>query len=170
MDALLVADNETVPKRIDSPSLAYRVLFVCTGNTCRSPMAAALWNARYGDESHRAVSAGLAADGSCISKNAAEALFRKGIRAASGNDYLSHISHTVNESDMEKADIVIGMTQRHAMNLLFAYPKYANKITVLPADISDPFGGDLSAYEKCLNDISEAFDEMYTPSEDDTHD
>ena len=92
-----------------------KIMFVCTGNTCRSPMAAALWNARYGDESHRAVSAGLAADGSCISKNAAEALFRKGIRAASGNDYLSHISHTVNESDMEKADIVIGRVYLRAL-------------------------------------------------------
>lgn len=132
------------------------VLFVCTGNTCRSPMCAALFNDRYAGFTRRAVSAGLAADGSPISENAVRALESRGIISREGNDYKAHISKNVTESMLEEADIVVGMTSAHAMRLIFAFPRFASKINVMPAEISDPYGGDLSDYEKCLQDIDKA--------------
>ena len=143
-----------------------QILFVCTGNTCRSPKAAALFNAKYADADTHAFSAGLAADGSGISRNAVLALIGCGVRSSEENDYLSHISHTVTEADLEKADLVVGITGRHAMNLMLAFPQYASKITALPKDIADPYGGDERMYAFCLEQIDEALAEMFLPRED----
>ncbi len=132
------------------------VLFVCTGNTCRSPMCAALFNDRYAGFTRHAVSAGLFADGTGISRNAVRALENAGVRCTSENDYKSHISRTVTESMMADADVVVGVTSSHAMQLMMKFPTYASKIAVLPTEISDPFGGDLTRYEACLADIDRA--------------
>lgn len=163
MNAVL---EETLQKTNDAVPEKQRILFVCTGNTCRSPMAAALYNAKYADGEAFAVSAGLAADGSGISRNAILALLSMGIRSETENDYLSHVSHTVTEADLEKADLVVGITGRHAMQLMFAYPAYASKITALPKDIGDPYGGDEAVYEACLAQIDEALAAMFLPAED----
>ncbi|MBR4961512.1 MAG: low molecular weight protein arginine phosphatase [Clostridia bacterium] len=143
-----------------------RILFVCTGNTCRSPMAAALYNALYAGDASRAFSAGLAADGSGISKNAVQALERAGIKAAPDNNYPAHISRTVKETDLEEADLVIGITGRHAMQLMFAAPEYASKITAMPTDIGDPYGSDLQTYEACLAQIRGALADMFAGGEE----
>ncbi len=138
-----------------------RILFVCTGNTCRSPMTAAVYNDRFAGDDSEAVSAGLAADGSGISKNAVLALTGEGIHPRPGNDFLVHVSHTVTEEDIDKADLVVGITNRHAMSLLFAFPSAAGKITSLPKDIKDPFGGDEATYRACLKQIQQALEKMF---------
>ncbi len=152
MPELLVNQNVNKKKQI---------LFVCTGNTCRSPMAAAVFNARYAGEEWQAVSAGLAADGAGISRNAVLALSEAGIPSQPGNDYRTHVSHTVAEADIARAELVVGITNRHAMSLLFAFPEAAGKITALPQDIEDPFGGDAAVYRLCLTQIQQALAEMF---------
>ena len=127
------------------------VLFVCTGNTCRSPMCAALFHALFSqNRTVHADSCGLFADGSPISENAVAALMNRGILPTEDNDYRTYVSKPVTEELMEKADMVVGITHRHAMELMFRYPAYASKIHVMPLDIADPYGGDLAAYEACL--------------------
>ena len=147
------------------------LLFVCTGNTCRSPMAAALYNHLYSDSAYYAESAGLAAYGQPISENAAAALMERGVLPTLENNYLTHISRPLTDKLIENADLVIGLTGSHALNIMMRFPAYASKITAMPRDISDPYGGDLEDYRKCLADIEAAliavFGEVRKDSESD---
>ena len=140
-----------------------RLLFVCTGNTCRSPMAAALANALAKEKGLplEASSAGLAAnEGDPISKNAVLAL---DALALPDRSYRTHLAHTVTEDDAARFDLLVGVTKRHALGLLYAFPDLAAKITCLPADIPDPYGGDLAAYESCLAALREAISALLFP-------
>lgn len=151
-------DISTLTKGIDTfvSDMPDVYLFVCTGNTCRSPMAAALFNALWSSRGI-AVSAGIAASLSPISVNARLALERRGIACTKTNDYASHVSRQVTEEYVRRAARVYGITRRHQLALISAFPEYAEKIFALPTDISDPFGGDLAVYEACLRDIEQAF-------------
>lgn len=152
MDTIEILPEKTAEDLIPKDT----VLFVCTGNTCRSPMCAALFNDRYAGLTRHAVSAGIFADGSGISENAVRALENAGVRCTEENDYKHHVSRTVTEKMIADAAVVVGVTSSHAMQLIMKFPAYASKIAVLPTEISDPFGGDLARYEACLGDIDRA--------------
>ncbi len=155
---MISPELDTLPAKTDGDFLPKdTVLFVCTGNTCRSPMCAALFNDRYAGLTRHAVSAGLMADGSPISENAVRALERADVPSRKpDNDYKSHVSRNVTEEMIGQAAVVVGVTSSHAMQLMLRFPAYASKITVMPAEISDPYGGNLARYEACLADIDRA--------------
>ncbi|MCI8611022.1 MAG: low molecular weight protein arginine phosphatase [Clostridiales bacterium] len=133
-------------------------LFVCSGNTCRSPMAAAIFNYYYGNDNRAAISAGLYADASPLSPNAAHALELAGISPP------DHISQPVDTDMLNKAVQIIGITAAHADSLIWTYPQFASKITKMSMDISDPYGGDLAVYQACLEKIKEALFDMFGPA------
>ncbi len=138
-----------------------RVCFVCTGNTCRSPMAAAYVNGRLSDKGIYAISAGLSpAVGMPISENAVSALEAQGIESAEDNMYKLHTARLITEEDIKNSDEVIGITARHAMALIAAYPQYAGKINAMPRDIPDPYGGSREEYSECLCEIIKGISEM----------
>ena len=123
------------------------ILFVCTGNTCRSPMACALARAAGAD----AQSAGISAwDGAPASPQA--------IRAARlyGADLTAHKARTVNEALLREAEAVWVMTEAHEAALNRMYPEYSRKVNVLQPPIPDPYGGDDRTYEKCAQSLLEA--------------
>ena len=137
------------------------VCFVCTGNTCRSPMAAAMLN-YLGKGSYRAVSAGVSAVvGDAISTNAVLALKKAGVPSTSENNYEAHRAVQISEELIERCDKIVAISKRHMMALIYAYPLYADKITVMPKDISDPFMCGEAVYEKCLAEITECIKEMF---------
>ena len=141
-----------------------RILFVCTGNTCRSPMAVALLNELSRPREicaadgtlcvaprYVAASAGLyASEGDPITAAAADALRAQGILPTPDNDYTAHRARPVSDELVAEADEIVGLTASHAMQLMLRFPEAASKISTLPIDIPDPFGGTPEVYHACL--------------------
>ena len=126
------------------------ILFVCTGNTCRSPMAEGYLKSK-GIEGVTVLSRGLAADGSPVSLNSKTAMDEAGI------DIGSHISKQITADDINKADKIICLSPSHKALLLSAgVPE--NKLYILGDGISDPFGGSIETYRRCRDEIFAAID------------
>ncbi len=143
------------------PEKPMRVLFVCTGNTCRSPMAAAALNA-LGAGRYAAESAGLFPHtGLPISRYAVEALEDAGIISTPQNNYKSHSARPVTEALVSAADRVIGITESHMLLLSRSYPAHTSKIIAMKRDIADPYGGTREDYRKCLAEIIDCLRLMF---------
>ena len=135
-----------------------RVLLVCTGNTCRSPMAVGALNDELGPEAARieVSSAGTAAwEGQPATEASVEVAARDGI------DLAGHRSRRVTPALVRAADLVLVMERGHlsAVQALGADPKRTHVLGEWPAPaegslpISDPFGASIEAYEECWRRI-----------------
>lgn len=135
------------------------ILFVCTGNTCRSPMAEAML--KQMDEQLFVQSAGIyAAAGSEANPHTVEVLQSHSIPC-------DHRSKQVTPSLMEWADIVLTMTISHEAQLVRTYPTYEEKIFTLKeyvqgvsGDITDPFGQAVTVYEQTYLDLHELLETL----------
>ena len=138
-----------------------KVCFVCTGNTCRSPMAAAILN-HLGKGKYVAESAGImASKGSPISANALSALKKAGIESVPDNNYEAHKARQLDMGIIDSCDKIVAVSAGHAMMIIQSYPLYASKITSLDKNISDPFGHDGDSYYNCLLEIKECIKNMF---------
>lgn len=130
-----------------------RIVFVCTGNTCRSPMAAAILK----QQGFEVQSAGVyASHGSPMSYHAQVALEAEGINP-------DHASQPVTAELLDWADIILTMTSSHKQLLLSSFPQMASKVYTYseyaapdnPFEIADPFGGTLQDYQFTLYQLKE---------------
>jgi protein-tyrosine-phosphatase len=114
-------------RRVGKGKTRMRILFVCTGNTCRSPMAEKMLKKIASDRGIQveAKSAGLfASAGSAASKYAAAILERKGITE-------EHVSQPVTDELLEWADLILTMTQSHKNTLIQQFPEFEEKVHTL---------------------------------------
>lgn len=126
-----------------------KILFVCTGNTCRSPMAMALFNKYAAEKGIDALadSAGIAAaNGMPASDNAVIALSELGI------DISSHKSKPISKQLLNESDLIICMSEGHAEMLKAA--GYSS--VVFGQGVPDPYGYPLEVYRNCCNKMLEA--------------
>lgn len=142
------------------------VLFICTGNTCRSPMAEALFNKKCQEQNldMHASSAGVATvDGLTANKKAIDTMAQLGLDITSHrtrflvNVKLSNYDHFIT-MNYDQATLVESLgIPRELIHVLSKKPtdKYDFEV-----GIADPYGGDMLAYKKCVDDLSEAIDEL----------
>lgn len=141
-----------------------RFLFVCTGNTCRSPMAEGILKdiAKKKNLDIQVSSAGIFAhNGEPISSKAIEAMKQIGI------DISDYRSKSLNEKQLRDADIILTMGHSHKHFIEDKYRGYGGKVFTLleyvygfKNDISDPYGGDLNIYKEIRDEIYQAIREM----------
>ncbi len=127
------------------------IIFVCTGNTCRSPMAEGYLKSKGKD--FNVISRGLAADGSPVSQNSKTAMEKIGI------DISSHVSKQLMLEETQNAHLIVCMSDSHA-NILKSVGINDTKIKVL--GVSDPYGCDLQTYEKCRDQIIKGIDNLFS--------
>jgi protein-tyrosine phosphatase len=138
------------------------VIFVCTGNTCRSPLAEALFKKRLADRLGCAVdelpergcqvlSAGLAAGPGAPAADEAVDVAR-----SYGGELADHRSRPLTTELAAQADYLIAMTHGHLQALKGHFPRLGCRPRLLcPAgdDVADPIGGDRPVYEECARQI-----------------
>ena len=144
------------------------VLFVCTGNTCRSSMAEGILKFLLKEnniENINVSSAGLSAfEGQRANEKAIDVLKNKGI------DIKNHRSRQLTEEIIKTSDLILTMTDSHKKLITNTLPEYLHKIYTLKEyalkvnnesrdnanlDIDDPYGMDMKTYEETSNEITE---------------
>ena len=94
---------------------------------------------------------------------ALHALEKRGVPSTADNDYKNHVSRLVTRADLAGARLVVAVTGFHATQLIMKFPEYATKITVMPEDVPDPYGGSDEEYETCLGQIEDALKRVFPP-------
>jgi protein-tyrosine-phosphatase len=146
--------------------MSHRILFVCTGNVCRSPMAAALFNAkarRAGEHpEYVADSTGTwALDNAPASVHAISTMAERGI------DLAAHRGRTVTRELIDQATIIIVMTRSHRDALASEFPTARSKIHLMSEliertfDVADPYGGTLAEYQDCAASLEKMIESGY---------
>lgn len=129
-----------------------RIIVVCTGNTCRSPMAQAMLSDKFTQTD--VISRGLAVTwGTGVSRHSVE------VMSEMGYDISTHAPKQLTREEAQQADLILTMTSGHRDRIIFMWQEIKEKVFTLceyagqGGDIADPFGGALEDYRECAKQI-----------------
>jgi len=149
-----------------------RILFVCSGNLCRSPMAEVYMRHRLATDGrhgvHRIESAGTLG----LEGDGADGLAILTAERDAGADLRPHRAQGLRRETVEDADLILVMEQRHRRHLMTFFPGHVGKIRLLSeyaprgsgltrgADIEDPIGRDADSFRACFAAIRSCVDSL----------
>ena len=158
-----------ISRKMIASTACQSVLFVCTGNSCRSPIAEHLCR-RYlsqalgceeiklQERGYRVISAGTAAfPGGHASQHAIDTM------KEDGYDLSEHQTQSVTPEMVDHATWVIALARRHQESITSLMPNAADKVRMLDLsglDVEDPAGGDEEDYRDCIETIDNLIKEL----------
>lgn len=135
-----------------------RLLCVCTGNICRSPMLEYLLAQelpKHGITEFTVAGAGThTVDGAPPSSHAITVMNEIGI------DISDHRSRQMTVSIADETDVFVALTTEHGVQLAFLYGVDPEKILVPAEGIPDPYGCDLATYRRCRDEMIAALPQL----------
>lgn len=141
-----------------------KIMFICTGNTCRSAMAEAILKKKAEEKNLNveSYSAGLYADnGDGPTLTAIETMEEMGI------ELKSHRATNIKYSKITEMDIILCATKGHKIQTINLYPQLKEKIFTIKeyangedGDIEDPWGNNARLYEICAKELEECIDKI----------
>lgn len=140
-----------------------KIMFICTGNICRSAMAEGMMKklAKDNDLKLDICSCGIyAEDGDYATYNAIEASEYYDV------DIKKHRATNIRNSKIKEMDLILCATESHKQSVVYMYPELKEKIYTMKEyakidkngqdmDIKDPWGYDINVYQKCAKEIEE---------------
>lgn len=146
------------------------ILFVCTGNICRTPMAEYLLKEIIDRENLQdLMRVGSAGTGALEGYPAAE--FTAAVGKAHGIDTTAHRARSINPQILKEADIILCMERHHQNDLYQIFPHFKEKIFLLKkfaggnsetdGSIRDPYGGPKSTYEETFLEIEKEIERIW---------
>ena len=138
----------------------YRILFVCTGNTCRSPMAEALLKSKQLPYIEVKSAGVFAMDGSDASEHVKTVLAEKGVG-------INHQSSLLRKEHVDWATYILTMTEGHKYHVTSRFPEAIGKTFTLKefisreaGEISDPFGGSVEVYRETRKELDRLIEQL----------
>lgn len=142
------------------------IMFICTGNICRSAMADGMMNKLIKENNIdvEVYSCGVYAEtGNGATYNAVEAAKEYGA------DISSHRATNIRDSKIKEMDLILCATMSHKQSVVYLYPKLKGKVFTMKEyanldkegqdmDIKDPWGYDEFVYRKCASEINECLE------------
>lgn len=131
-----------------------KIIFICTGNTCRSPMAETIYKSLETNSDIKVISRGLVVLFSEPSNPKADTVLKSHNLQLEG-----HISNGLKSSDIDENTLILTMTEKQKLSVIESFNYEDNVYTIKEfvgenGDVLDPYGGTLIDYEECYVELA----------------